>query len=481
MNNLRHNMTRVVVALCLPLAILSSATGQTFDFSRLDDNIGEYSVIIMMEVEYSFGMQSNDGEQRLLGTVVTEDGLVLFDGTFLSDYGSRAPIGGMSLKTTPKRVEVKTLDDLEFEAEYVGVDRFTGLGFVQITNATENFKPVQLSRSASFKVGQWVALHMLLPDHLDPPLSADVGMISTLVKSPYEFALTVGFSPFELGSVLFNERLQPVGVLGRLNEDASPSSDAGGMDSFGQFDIPLLGIIPADKIEELIADPPEKGKIDRAWLGITLQALTPDIAEFLEIAASGGIIVNEVVGQSPADKAGLTVGDVIYALNNQPIEVDREEEISIFQRQIADMGAGTSVEMAIYRPMDEGLDSLTVLAVLEAAPLEASDAEEFESEDLEFKVRDLVFADYFVFGVEQGSLEGVVVSELKNGGLAYISGLQIGDVIQQIDGKGVASVGEAEDALNKISDSRPSEVVLFIWRFNKTLFVNLKTDWADNP
>jgi len=473
------SVAAIIAAACLALFFSPSSRAQTFDFSRLDNQIEQYTVVINMEIEFSFGMQSNNSEQRLLGTVVSEDGLVIFDGSFLSDYGSMAPIGGMSFKTTPKGVEIKTLDNKTFEADYVGVDRFTGLGFVKITDATEKFKPVKFVKGYDLKVGQWVALHMLLPDHVDPPLSADVGMVSSLIKSPYEFALIVGFSPIELGSIIFNDRLQPIGVLGRLNEDSSPSSDQGSMDGFGRFDLPLLGVIPAEKVEKLIADPPEKGKVDRAWLGITLQALTPDIAEFLEVDAKGGIIVNEVVKESPADHAGLKVGDVIYSLNSQPIEVDREEEVPIFQRKISEMGAGTSVEIAIYRPADDGLDSLTVLAVLEAAPMEASDAEEDESEDLEFKVRDLVFADFFAFGVEQGSLNGVVVSELKNGGLAYISGLQIGDVIQQIDGREVTSVEDAQEALEQISETKPTEVVLFIWRFSKTLFVNLKTDWPE--
>jgi len=460
----------------LPVA---STQAQSFDFERLEKSAGEFTVVIDMKIEFSFGMQSNEHEQRLMGTLVSDDGLVLFDGGFLSESNPLSPMSSFSFRADPTSIEITTLDDEKFDAEYIGVDRQTGIGFLRITNAEgRSFSPVKFATGRQFKLGEWLAVFMLLPEFVRPPMAADVGMVSTLVTSPEEFALTVGFNSLEMASVLFDEDMRPVGVLGTLTDPSSSDSDPGGlMESMGQFALPLLGVITGERLEKLIADPPQKGKTDRAWLGITLQALTEDIAGFLNMDVPGGIIVNEVVPGSPASACGLEVGDVLYEINNQQIEVKREEELVIFQRGIADMGAGTSVEFSILRPVEEAVDTLTLLAVLEAAPLAASDAPDYEDEHLEFKCRDLVFADFVRCNVEQGGLEGVVVSELKQGGPAYIGGLQLGDIIQRVDGSDITSVDELETSMATLESERPEEIIFFIWRFNKTLFVNVKTDW----
>jgi len=471
----------------LPLSILLmllvlpvyGARAQNFDFEHLDRVVRTFSVIVEMKVELSFGTHTNEQEERLLGTVVTEDGLVIFDGSFLAQDDALSSFAGFAVKTTPTSVEITAFDGEVYDAEYVGTDRFTRIGFARIVGTDDKtFTPVRFTRNHEFKVGSWVALYMLLPEYVNPPLAADVGMISALLEAPEKFPLTVGYSVLELASVLFDEQLTPVGVLGSLADPSAPQTDAGGLiESFGEFDIPMLGVITAERLEKLITDPPQRGKIDRAWLGITLQALTRDIAEFLEIDASGGIIVNDVVKGSPAKKAGFRIGDVVYEINGQPIEIDREERLSIFQRRIAQMGAGTSVEFSVFRPGDQVTDSLKVLAILEAAPLAPSDAAEYENKALEFKVRDLVFADYIRLNREEESFKGVVVSELQRGGLATLGGFQIGDVIQRIDNTPVRSVSDAEAVMAKFEVNRPDEVIFFVWRDNKTMFINVKAVW----
>lgn len=452
---------------------------QSFDFERLESIVKEYTVFLKVQVEFSFGIQTNEHEQRLLGTVVTKDGLVMFDGSFLSDNNPFAPVSGFTFRSTLTRIEITTFDEKKYEAEYVGVDRFTRIAFARIrSDGGEQFKPIKFVKDHKFKVGDWLGVFLLLPEFVQPPLAADMGMISTLIETPEEFPLTIGFSSLEMASVLFDEQLNPVGLLGSLADPSASPADAGGlMESFSELEIPLLGVITGDRLEELITDPPQKGKVDRAWLGITMQALTEDIADFLNIDIPGGIIVNDVVRESPAEACGLSIGDVIYQVNSQQVEIDREEELPIFQRQVADMGAGTLVEFSVLRPSEDQVDTLMLLATLAAAPLAAADAAEHDDVNLEFKVRDLVFSDFLRYNVEQGSLEGVVVSEMKPGGLAFVGGLQLGDVIQRIDGRGITSIDDVAEAMKDIEQEQPPEVIFFVWRSNKTMFVNVKTDW----
>ncbi len=482
MNKIRGTFSPIfagAMLVMLLLAMPSNSSAQNFDFARLESAAKNFTVILDIKIEISFGMQSTEQEQRSLGTIITDDGMILFDGGMLVNEQMLSSMAGMNIKTTPTTIKVKMLDGRKFEAEYVGVDRFTKFGFCRITNgAGTTFTPVKFASSPEFKVGSWVALYMLLPEFVTPPIAADIGMISTQLQKPEPFALTVGFNTMEMASVLFNEQMMPVGILGSVLDPTSANADASGMvESFNQFDIPLLGIVTGDRIAKLISSPPKKGEPDRSWLGITLQALTPDIAEFLHVNETGGIIVNDVVKESPAEKANLKVGDIIYEINGEEIEVDKEEEVPIFQRRISEMPTGTQVEFSVFRPNDNAVDTLKLLAKLESAPLTALNAPNYENKALEFTTRNIVFSDYMNRNLELNSLNGVVVSELKEGGLADIGGLQMGDIVQRIGSDVVTSVDEVRTAMDALEKQQPREVIFFVWRDNKTMFVNVKTDW----
>ncbi|MDH4035036.1 MAG: PDZ domain-containing protein, partial [candidate division Zixibacteria bacterium] len=374
-----------------------TAQSQEFDFERLQKRVRTYTVVIDMDLDLAFGIHSSEQKERYIATIVTEDGLIIFNGSDLAGGGVIGGMPGVNVSVTPRRIEVSTLDGATYDAEYLGVDRYTGIGFVKATADTSlEFEPIKFKTRRRFEVGEWLALYMLLPEFISPPLTADIGMVSSVVASPESFPLTVGFNSFQMTSVLFDEDLEPVGVLGMLVDPARASLEANGlMEALGQFGMPLLGVISGDRLAKVIAEPPTASGGERGWLGIRLQALTAELAEYWQLETGGGIIVNETVKGSPADKAGLQVGDVIVSVNGGPVDVDREENISIFQRRISELGPEASVEMMILRPANGDSDTLTLLATLDEAPIGATDAEEYESTPLEFTVRNLVFDDYF--------------------------------------------------------------------------------------
>jgi serine protease Do len=472
--------TLLFVALVLGFTTTGSAQPQNIDFGRLTELIKPYTVIVKLKVELSFGMQTSEQEQRLLGTIVTDDGMVLFDGALLATEHQFSSMAGMTVKATPTSIEIATLAGKKYKADFVGVDRFTKLAFAKITDGgPAKFSPVKFAPNQQFRVGSWVSLFMLLPDFVNPPVSADIGMISSLIETPEKFPLTVGFTNMQMASVVFDDHLAPVGVLGALLDPSSANTDAGGMiESLNQYEIPLLGIVTAERLQKIISTPPKKGEPDRSWLGITLQALTKDIAGFLNVKSGGGIIVNGITKDSPAEKAGLKKDDIIYEMNGQPINVDMEEKLPIFQRRIAEMSPGTPVEFSVLRPHDQQADTLKVIVTVEAAPMTAGNSPSYESKPLEFKVRNLVFSDFIGNNLEVGSLKGVVVSELKQGGLADVGGLELGDIVQRVGNATVTSIDELKTALTQIGNEKPREVIFFVWRNNKTMFVNVKTDWT---
>ena len=476
-SNLRANI--LFVFFILFFFVGATANSQNFDFGKLGSRSKAYMVVIDMQIEVSFGINTSDQEERYLGTIVTEEGLVIFDGTDIASDNMFSSFSGLTVKTTPTKIEISTLDGISYDGELLGYDRFTKVGFIKIlAEDNEKFSPVKFNKHHEFRIGEWLALFMLMPEFITPPLSADIGMVSNLVEAPEPFPLTVGFNSMQLASVIFNESLEPVGILGTLMDPSSGSADGGAMmGSFGSGGIPMLGVITGERIEELIADPPTEGEIERGWLGISLQALTQDIAEFWQLDLAGGIIVNEIIRNSPADKGGLKVGDIIYEVNGQPVEVDREEKIAVFQRMIANFGPEAAIELEVMR-LDEGSsDSTKILINLEKAPISPTEAPDFKEEKLELTVRDLVFADYMIYNLDSENFKGVVVSGLTLGGPASIGGLLIGDVIQRIGPIEIESVDDAKEALSEISAEQPREVIFFIWRRNQTMFVNVKPTW----
>ena len=105
------------------------------------------------------------------------------------------------------------------------------------------------------------------------------------------------------------------------------------------------------------------------------------------------------------------------------------------------------------------------------------EAPDFEDTNFEMKIRNMVFADYSFYNLDQDKFRGVVVKELERGGWASVGGLYPGDIIQSIDGNKVTNIEETQKLLTDIARIKPEEVIFFVWRNNKTLFVNIKTDW----
>ncbi len=472
---------RKVMLLIIWVILVVPALALHFDFSQIDKKATEYTVIVTAKIEVSFGTQTTEVESRSIGAIASEDGLVLFDGSDIDSDNPFTMMSGMTVSTSPTSIEITLMNGKKYSADFIGIDRYTKLAFCRIKPEEKiKFKYAEFKNRDNFRVGDWVSTYLLMPEFVSPSLGSDVGMVSSIIEIPEKFAFIVGFNESELGSILYDSTGAPVGVLGKLENPALSSIEASSVMhamSGQEGGMPLLGVIGVDKLEKLIKNPPAKGTVTRGWLGIYLQALTPDIADFWRMKTGGGIIINEVVKDSPADSAGLKTGDIIVKLNSKPVEVDKEENIPVFQRQISDLGADASVNFEILRRLDGKVDTLSIIAKLTKAPSTPSEAPSYKDKNFELTVRDMVFADYNLYKLDRREFKGVVVKEVEPGGLAAIGEIDPGDIIQSIGSDKIASVDDAKSIFKKLSEAKPKEAVFFIWRDNKTQFVNVKTDW----
>ncbi len=474
----------ILFAVVLSLAQVSEA--QRFDFRRLQEKAKKYTVIVKATVSVSTGSEPVEANVRGMGAIVTQDGLVILDAATI-DFGSGvAAYYGTTSSFEVNNLTVTSLNGDEWKAEWLGIDQFSGIGFCRITDSVRtSFDHVRFHKRYDFKVGEWTALFFLLPEYVDPPIGADIGMITAVLEKPEKSPLLVGFSESQERSIIYDERGDAVGILAEI---ASPENPLNFSDptsflsslSDGLSGYPLLGILTADRLEKLIENPPQPGIKNRGWLGVTFQPLSKDLAKYWKLEAQGGVVVNDVAKNSPAEKSGLKVGDVIVAINDDNLDVDREENSRNFSRTVAEFGAGAVTEFQALRADSTGeFERVDIVVELGSSPITFDEAKTYEDTSFEFKVRNMVFNDYLAYNLDEDEFNGVWVSDVNSGGWAALASLYPGDIVQSINGRKINSVEEAESALREIAENKNAEVVFLVWRDNKTLFVNIRPTWDD--
>ncbi|MFQ5607089.1 MAG: PDZ domain-containing protein [Candidatus Zixiibacteriota bacterium] len=483
-------LTLALAATTFALAgLAASSSAQEFDFRKLRAKAEKYTVIVSATVSVSMGAEPFESKVRGLGVVVSERGLVIIDASLVELGSGLASIYGGTSSFEVLKMNVQLLGGEKRPAEWLGSDRYSGVGFCQIespaSGVPERFDRVDFRPRRDFKVGEWVALFFLLPEYVEPPLAGDVGMITAVLTEPETSPLLVGFSESQTNSVIYDESGNAVGILGAVADPNSavdlsdPSSFLGALGgSLPGYN--LLGILTADRLRPLIDDPPRSGEKNRGWFGVSYQALNKDLVAYWGLDVKGGVILNEIVRNSPAEAAGVQVGDIVTAINGERLSVDREQNLAVFGRTISELGANAVVEFELLRRAQEGeFEILTLVAELGQAPITSSEADTYEDERFEFKARNLVFSDFLLYNLERETFSGVWVSEVSSGGWAALGGLLPGDIVQLVNSVKIESVANLREQLGRISENEVAEVVFFVWRDNKTLFVNIKPNWKD--
>jgi serine protease Do len=225
--------------------------------------------------------------------------------------------------------------------------------------------------------------------------------------------------------------------------------------------------IPANLAEPLIAELKEHGRIERGWLGVQVQPVTPLIAESLELAETKGALVAQVTPESPAAKAGLAVGDVILELDGEPVDTVRE-----LTRKVALAAPGEAKPFTIWRSGEEmtlevapGLAPGAELAAAEATPSAQASIEVLglELEPLDAETRRAA-------GLAEEA-QGVVVVGAEGSAAEW---LEIGDIILSVDNEPVQSPGDVVERVAEAEAKDRSAVLVLINRRGEQRFATLE-------
>lgn len=209
--------------------------------------------------------------------------------------------------------------------------------------------------------------------------------------------------------------------------------------------------LAADVYEEIV----RTGKVARGWLGVTIQDLTPELAEGFGIEASEGAVVSDVGEGTPAAEAGLAPGDVIVSLNGTPVTSSAN-----LVRRIGSLEPGERVELELFREGDR--ESIEIVlgdraesVALAPAPGGEPGAEASPGARMGATLESLT--DELASRLSVTSSRGVVVTALDPSGAAARAGLRVGDVVLEVDREPVES---SADLTRRIRDIPAGESVL---------------------
>jgi serine protease Do len=208
----------------------------------------------------------------------------------------------------------------------------------------------------------------------------------------------------------------------------------------------------------------------KAWVPVTVQVLTRELAEKVAVPDTAGVRVTRVLPEGAA--SGLKVGDIITAIDDSPIEANQPSDSDLFATMIRQYKIGSTVALSIRRGAQ--VQKLTVK--LAASPRLPREMRKYEARDFEFRVRDLAAADRALTDLPEGQ-QGVLVETVGEGGWAALSHLADGDIILAINGDPAADVAAVQEMMERVAREKPASVVMKVRRGIRTFFVELQTGW----
>ena len=293
----------------------SSAGAAREDLPQNDPRFEEF----MKRFGDKFPMPNNAEPRQGVGSgfFIAEDGLIVTNHHVIASAES---------------VTVKLQDGTELDATVVGSDPLTDIAILDVEGT--DFPAVAFGSSEDIRVGEEVIA-------VGSPFGLGGTVTSGIVSAK---SRNINAGPFDdfiqtdaavnrgnSGGPLFNTEGEVIGVNTMI------FSPGGGSVGIGFA-------VPSDLVVDIVADLQDDGEVERSWLGVQIKPVTAEIAHVLGLKAGEGVMVEEVVAESPAQKAGLEKGDVILKFNDQEIA-----ELRDLTRSVAMEPAGETSTIEVFR------------------------------------------------------------------------------------------------------------------------------------
>jgi len=348
-------------------------------------------------------------------------------------------------------IRVTLSDKREFKAHVVGTDPKTDVAVLRID--AKNLTPITIGDSSKVQVGD---LALAIGDPFGVGQTVTQGIISATgrgnlgIEDYEDFIQTdAPINPGNSGGALINDRGELVGINTAILTHGSGSEGIG-------------FAVPSDLARQVMDEILKNGHVTRAYLGIYLQDVTPAMARAFGEKETAGVVVADVSPNSPAKAAGIQRGDILLDVDGKPVIDSNQLRMNISMKQ-----PGTEVTLKFLRNGDMR-DATVKLAEMPAQSAEAnSNGSEGASKALNgVDVQNLDSDIAQQLGIP-ATTKGVVVTNIDPASQAADSGLQKGDVIQEVNHQPVNNVSEFESAVRKAGDNP----LLLVNRGGRTLFL----------
>ena len=338
------------------------------------------------------------------------------------------------------KVTIVLNDRREIDAKVVGSDERTDVALLKV--AGSGFPELRTGNVGQLKVGEPV-LAIGSPFGFD--YSASAGIVSAKMRNmmgetSVPFIQTdVALNPGNSGGPLFNQRGEVVGVNSRI------FSGTGGYMGLS-FSIPIdVAMDVADQLKK-------HGKVTRAYLGVSLQDIDRNLAEAYKLSKPEGSLITQVAPNSPAAKAGFKAGDVILKFNGTPIS--RTSELLNYLNRAA---PNQSIQLEVLRDDSRRNISAMLSTAPDDTPAKADAAQQpSKGPVLGVSIRDLNTSELNQLGTKGG----ILIQDVRRGGVAAQARLMPGDVVTQINNKAVSNTRDFVEAVSDLKKNSVARVAI---------------------
>jgi serine protease Do len=350
--------------------------------------------------------------------------------------------------------EIKVIlhDRTELKGRVVGTDPSTDLALIKV-DPKGKLPVAELGDSDAIEVGDWV---MAIGNPFGLEATVTVGVLSgkgrVIGAGPYDQFLQTDASinPGNSGGPLFDTEGKVVGI----NTAIVPGGQGIGF------------AIPINLAKSIVAQLRDKGQVERGFIGVRIQALTPELARALELPSDvKGALVAEVVPGSPAARAGVQEQDVIVAFDGKPVQNERE-----LLNLVAAARVGSKATLEVYRQGRRVTLQIEVTRRPSEQQLSQREAPPAPAEEAGVTVRPLTPELARRLGTRD--LNGVVITEVRPGSPAAEAGLEPGDIVRRVGGRPITSANDFYKALEEAGKGK--DLALLIEREGDRRFLVLE-------
>lgn len=351
-------------------------------------------------------------------------------------------------------IEVQLSDGKKYKGKVVGVDEKTDIAVIRI-KADKELPYVELGSSKEMRPGDWV---MAIGNPFGLEHTVTIGVVSAVGRAigggPYaKFIQTdASINPGNSGGPLFNLKGEVIGINTMIYAAGQGIGFA----------------IPIDLAKSLVPQLVEKGVVSRGWMGIAIQEVTPELAKSFGLRDDEkGALIAEVYEGSPAANGGLQRGDVVVEYNGKKIEEPYDLSLEVGETEpgkdikVTILRGGKRQELSIKVGKQEGKET--------SSPAVSGKLEPGKADVLGLVVR-------FVSGGQRegarSGSRGVAVARVEPDSAAEAAGIEMDDIIIEINGAKTDTVGEYEAATKNLK--KGDLVRILVVRGNANIYLAFK-------